>query len=119
MHNVQQTYLQKSSSKKTLGVASLMLLIAGALLALSTFAFATQSAYASEDAQAVYRMYNAATSEHLFTTDENEYNSLTTEGWEQEDVSWYSPTTSEKGIYRLYNEGLGSQLKMSHNYTVD
>ncbi len=67
----------------------------------------------------VYRLYNPITSEHLFTTSLDEYNALTAYDWKQESVSWYSPSTSVVGVYRLYNAGLGSMQKMSHHYTTD
>ena len=68
--------------------------------------------------QPVYRMYNSITSEHLFTTDFDEYSSLTAHDWRQEGVSWCSPAAG-KGVYRVYNPGLGAMAKMSHHYTSD
>ena len=62
---------------------------------------------------AVYRMYNPATSEHLWTTDVNEYAKLQSEGWNPEGATWDTPV-SGKGVYRLYNGGLGV-----HHYTAD
>ncbi len=68
----------------------------------------------------VYRLYNGATSEHLLTTSESEYNALPDSGWTQEGVAWYaSSKTNTKGVYRLYNAALGAQLKTSHHYTTD
>ncbi len=74
--------------------------------------------------QVVYRMYNTVTSEHLFTTSLDEYNVLKKEtenggvGWRGEEVAWYSPKTTEVGVYRLYNPALGAMTKMSHHYTA-
>ena len=68
--------------------------------------------------QSVYRLYNSITSEHLFTIDFDEYNSLTAHDWQQEGVSWSSPAAG-KGVYRVYNPGLGAMAKMSHHYTSD
>lgn len=67
----------------------------------------------------VYRMYNPITSEHLFTTDMQEYISLTAHDWRQEGTAWASPIAGTKGVYRLYNAALGSMAKMSHHYTTD
>ncbi len=67
---------------------------------------------------AVYRMYNPTTSEHLFTTDADEYAGLVAHGWKQEGEAWASPADG-KGVYRLYNAGLGALGKMSHHYTTD
>jgi surface protein len=80
----------------------------------ATYTAETQGA----SGQTVFRMYNPITSEHLFTTDESEYESLITENWQKEGEAWSSPT-SGKGVYRLYNAGLGALAKMSHHYTTD
>ena len=67
--------------------------------------------------QAVYRLYNPVTSEHLFTTDSNEYRILAAKhGWKQEGIAWVGPNSkgSSVGVYRLYNAGLGD-----HHYTKD
>jgi uncharacterized repeat protein (TIGR02543 family) len=68
--------------------------------------------------QVVYRMYNPITSEHLFTTDASEYDSLVAHDWQKEGEAWSSPTTG-KGVYRLYNAALGALGKMSHHYTTN
>ena len=61
----------------------------------------------------VYRLYNPATSEHLWTTDYNEYTVLsTTQGWNAEGQGWTAPA-SGKPVYRLYNPAIGS-----HHYTA-
>ena len=75
--------------------------------------------YTPEQRVPVYRMYNPITSEHLFTTSESEYDSLTAHDWRQEGVSWSAPTKSGKGVYRVYNPGLGAIGRMSHHYTSD
>ena len=59
-----------------------------------------------------YRLYNPATSEHLWTTNFREYSKLGPQGWVQEGVGWISPSSGE-GVYRLYNPGLGT-----HHYTM-
>ena len=61
----------------------------------------------------VWRLYNPATSEHLWTTSYNEYTGRsTTQGWNGEGQGWTAPT-SGKPVYRLYNPGIGS-----HHYTA-
>ena len=65
----------------------------------------------------MYRLYNPVTSEHLFTTDANEYKVLAQRhGWKQERVAWVGPNSqgSSVGVYRLYNAKLGD-----HHYTKD
>ena len=69
------------------------------------------TSWVSTGKQPVYRLYNPTTSEHLWTTDANEYASLRSLGWDQEGEAWYSPTTGT-GVYRLYNPVLGT-----HHYT--
>lgn len=51
---------------------------------------------------AVYRLYNPNTGEHLYTVNQNEKNSLTKAGWNDEGIGWYAPETGQ-GVYRLYN----------------
>ena len=80
----------------------------------ATYTAETQGA----SGQTVFRMYNPITSEHLFTTDESEYESLVAHDWQKEGEAWSSPT-SGKGVYRLYNADLGAMAKMSHHYTTD
>jgi hypothetical protein len=66
----------------------------------------------------VYRLYNKVTGEHLYTTDENEYNSLPSiaSDWQQEPdaKTWTSPEIGTVGVYRLYNTVSGD-----HHYTTD
>ena len=69
--------------------------------------------------QLVYRMYNPITSEHLFTTDKSEYDSLVAHDWQKEGEAWSSSLDSAVGVYRLYNPGLGALAKMSHHYTTN
>ena len=66
---------------------------------------------AGEDALVpVYRLYQPASSEHLYTSSYNEAKTLfEKEGWGYEGISWSSPSEGE-GVYRLYNPGLGSHL---------
>jgi len=58
----------------------------------------------------VYRIYSPVTTEHLYTADLNEYDTLATRGWTQEGVAfdWYSGPITLDGVdaepmYRLYN----------------
>lgn len=68
----------------------------------------------SASTQAVYRLYNPNTNEHLYTTDKNEYETLWKKyGWGKEGVGWYAPTTGT-AVYRLYQQGLDNHL-----YTTD
>jgi hypothetical protein len=67
----------------------------------------------------VYRMYNKATGEHLYTTDVNERNILFKDwdDWGYEGVAWYAPITAGDGVvpvYRLYNN-----VALNHLYTTD
>ena len=64
----------------------------------------------------VYRLYNRKTSEHLYTTNKAEYDSLpfkTRGAWRWEGVAWRAPKKSSTPVYRLYNKGLGD-----HHYTT-
>ena len=65
---------------------------------------------ASEVLVPIYRLYQPATSEHLYTSSYNEALTLYgQEGWGFEGLGWNSPTAG-KGVYRLYNPGLGYHL---------
>ncbi len=61
----------------------------------------------------VYRLYNPNSGEHLFTTNENECDSLDKNGWDYETIAWYAPSTGDP-VFRLYNPNhpLGD-----HHYT--
>ena len=82
---------------------------------------------------AVYRLYNHKTSEHLWTTSENEYKQLpiiTKGDWRQEDVAWLAPDGVGTPVYRLYNRAMGDHyysmsqgeinaLTTKYGWTVD
>ena len=75
----------------------------------------------------VYRLYNMVTSEHLFSTNKDEYDRFVElcktrqDVWIGEGIDWLAPTTADntKVVHRLYNEGLGSMGHSSHYYTSD
>lgn len=68
----------------------------------------------------VYRMYNSLTSEHLYTSSKDEFDSCgqgAYKDWVGEGVCWIAPAEGAKGaqpVYRLYNAGLGD-----HHFTSD
>lgn len=72
----------------------------------------------------VYRLYNEATSEHLYTGGFDEYNYYSClydqrlDCWKPEGTGWYAPKDG-KYVYRLYNAGLGLAGRNSHYYTAD
>jgi hypothetical protein len=62
----------------------------------------------------VYRLYNPAIRQHLFTLDPWEVHILTTSaGWTDEGIAWYSRSQGSP-VYRLY-----SPLNHEHFYTSD
>ena len=77
----------------------------------------------------VYRLYNSATSEHLFTTTKAEYDGWVEQGknnidnWIGEGIAWLAPknynAATTKKVYRLYHAGLGAIGHTSHYYTAD
>ncbi len=82
-----------------------------------------------QDVTPVYRLYNMVTSEHLFTTNKDEYDYWMEQSkqdndfWLCEGIDWLAPknynsSTTEK-VYRLYNAGLGALQRVSHYYTPD
>jgi uncharacterized protein (TIGR03437 family) len=69
----------------------------------------------------LYRLYSNVTKEHLYSTDENEYNVLGTEGWSQEGIvgqliSGPNVVSAVQSIpyYRLYNAQI-----LNHLWTTD
>lgn len=69
------------------------------------------------DANAIFRMYNPLSGEHLFTGDANEVETIRHGEWVYEGKAWYSPSTPENQtmpVYRLYNKYSGD-----HHYTMD
>ncbi|MDM8540115.1 hypothetical protein QUF90_03410 [Desulfococcaceae bacterium HSG9] len=66
----------------------------------------------------VYRLYSEGLTVHLFTTDENEKNTLEpTDIWRYEGTAWYVYPDYQNGVvpvYRLYSEGL-----KIHLFTID
>lgn len=64
----------------------------------------------------VYRLYNPYDQLHLFTTDANEYATLTGQGWNDEGVAWNAPAgaAGNTAVYRLYNH-----FSHDHYYTTN
>ncbi len=101
-------------------VASAKAIIAGAMsLALAAFipfgvSADNTSAYADEAASvAIYRLYNPNTSEHFYTPNGGEKDSLASIGWKYEGIGWYAPVSGDE-VYRLY-----SPASADHHYTMN
>ncbi|MBR5950279.1 MAG: glucosaminidase domain-containing protein [Actinomycetaceae bacterium] len=62
----------------------------------------------------VYRLYYAASGEHLYTASMNEAMVLTRRYWKLEGIAWTSPTWSQIPVYRLFLPESGG-----HHYTAD
>lgn len=73
-----------------------------------------EKAYAlrTNQAEAVYRLYNKWSTEHLYTESKYEYDKLVKKGWKGEGIAWYAPLEGDT-VYRLYNEWSGD-----HHYTT-
>lgn len=67
----------------------------------------------SEETVPLYRIYNAQTSEHFYTTDRAERDSICSIGWVYEGVGWMVPLFSDLPVFRLYNPYAGD-----HHYTL-
>lgn len=69
----------------------------------------------NEETVDMYRLYNPATGEHLYTEDTNERDVLTGEyEWEDEGVAWKALKKSDTPVFRLFNRVTGE-----HYYTAD
>ena len=65
----------------------------------------------------VFRAYNPNTGEHLFTSNEKEYNNLATKGWKKEGVAFSSVEKiggKKSEVYRVYNPNAKGG---DHHYT--
>lgn len=60
----------------------------------------------------VYRLYNSYSGEHFYTNNLAERQHLVRLGWQDENISWVSPTDGDK-VYRLYNPNTGD-----HHFTL-
>jgi 2',3'-cyclic-nucleotide 2'-phosphodiesterase (5'-nucleotidase family) len=61
----------------------------------------------------MHRLYNPNSGEHFYTSDQKEYNHLTSLGWKDEGIGWEAPESGDP-VYRLYNANAGE-----HHYTMD
>ncbi len=69
----------------------------------------------NDDTVSMYRMFNDATGEHLYTTSVNERNELVLHyGWTYEGIGWTGPVKSATPVYRVYDPESGE-----HHYTVN
>lgn len=64
---------------------------------------------AEKTAEAMYRLYNANSGEHFYTSSWGERKVLIAAGWKDEGTGWYAPK-SGKPVYRLYNKNGGEHL---------
>ena len=58
----------------------------------------------------VYRLFNPANGEHLFTSNVGEMNFLRSAGWRYEGVAFRAIVHSDVPVYRLYNPYTGDHL---------
>lgn len=93
---------------------SLRLLACLGAAMLMVFCLLPKVSVKADSTVAVYRLYNRATCEHLYTTDKNERDTLFQKhGWGYEGIGWYT-STSGTPVYRLFQPGLDHHL-----YTTD
>ena len=81
-----------------------------------TAALACPEVARAADTQAMYRLYNQWSGEHLYTADANERDALAELGWTKEGEGWIAPTKSSAPVYRLYNPYVPAG---DHHYTTD
>ena len=79
-------------------------------LTLLIFCLIPTSVLASTD---VHRLYHRGTREHLYTTDVNEKDVLSNNGWRYEGTGWVSADSGDP-VFRLY-----SNVTHEHLYTKD
>lgn len=64
----------------------------------------------------MYRLLDLITLKHFYTMDEGEYNFLQTKGFQGEGIGFYSVSSDQKPLYRLFNP---NALFGAHHYTDD
>lgn len=64
----------------------------------------------------VYRVMDPITLEHFYTMNEEEYTSLEKRGFQGEGIGFYSASSDQKPLYRLFNP---NALFGAHHYTED
>ncbi len=66
----------------------------------------------------IYRLYNKVSGEHLYTSDQNESNTLSSgPDWTYEGVGWNAPNSGQ-AVYRLYNPILADHLYTTDSHEV-
>ena len=91
-----------------------MAVLLAATTVVTSFALPQTARAETTDNTPIYRLYNPDNGEHLYTTDENERDTLyASYGWGYEGVAWYSANEGTP-VYRLYNNVL-----CNHLYTTD
>lgn len=73
----------------------------------------SENSNGSKNSVDIYRLYNSGNNEHLYTTSQEEVNTLTRTGWKYEGIGWKAPASGD-GVYRLY-----SPVTRAHLYTKD
>lgn len=97
-----------------LGISALMFSTMTALPSYGNSGSNHITSEATQNATTIYRLYNPASGEHLYTRDTNEFSVLTHRGWYDEGTAWVSPSWSQTPVYRLYN-----RISGEHHYTTD
>ena len=87
----------------TIAVAAVIVLVA----------FSVPAYAANSSSVDMYRLYNANSGEHFYTSDANERDDVVAAGWDYEGTGWVAPASSNEPVYRLYNPNAGD-----HHYTM-
>jgi len=66
----------------------------------------------AEGTVTMYRLYNPRSGEHFYTSSDYEKANLLRNGWNDENVGWIAPVSSNTPVYRLFNPYSGD-----HHYT--
>ena len=80
----------------------------------TAFSLKNSTKDAEQGMNAMERLFNTKTGEHLYTCDANEIKTLTAGDWKDEGIGWYAPVVSNTPVFRMYNKNTGA-----HVYTVD
>ena len=120
MRNANENAAKKTRRNLAIGASAVAAAFMFALSAGPVAAVAAEAPAGADipDVVSVWRLYNEATGEHLYTTDDHEVQVLTSSyGWKSEGEGWKASTEGEP-VWRLYQPTLNDHLYTDDEHEV-
>lgn len=120
MRNANENAAKKTRRNLAIGASAVAAAFMFALSASPVAAVAAEAPAGADipDVVSVWRLYNEATGEHLYTTDDHEVQVLTSSyGWKSEGEGWKASTEGEP-VWRLYQPTLNDHLYTDDEHEV-